>query len=145
MVRDNPEVFTEDMLRTETFQDGFVYCVERYVAERNEEKRQYVKNIFLGYARSGTQEEFPLERLNTVLQQLSNRDIATLRDIDPSREDRNYQVYGSTDRNIDNIFNLIHLGLLKQDIAARFVGEGYSVPFVNMSAFGKEFLEFIES
>lgn len=142
MVRDNPEVFTEEMLRTETFQDGFVYCVERYVAERNEEKRQYVKNIFLGYAGAGSQEDFPLERLTTVLQQLSNKDIATLKDVDSSRADQNYQVYGSTDRNIDNIFTLIHLGLLTQDITARFAGEGYSAPFVNISGFGKEFIEY---
>lgn len=143
MVRDNPEVFTEEMLRTETFQDGFVYCVEQYVAERNEEKRQYIKNIFLGYTRAGSQEEFPLERLTAVLQQLSNKDIATLKDVDVSQTGSNYQIYGSTDTNIDNVFNLIHLGLLTQDITPRYAQEGYNAPFVNISSFGKEFIEYV--
>jgi len=146
MVRDNPEVFTEEMLRSESFQDGFVYCIEQYVAERNEEKRQYIKYIFLGYTRADDQEEFPLERLNAVLQQLSNRDIVVLKDAQNACANGSCQIYGSTDKNIDNVFSLIHAGLLTQDITARFAAEsGYNAPFVIISGFGDEFLKYMTS
>lgn len=144
LVRDNPEVFTEEVLRTETFQDGFVYCIEQYLAERNEEKRQYIKSVFLGYVAAGDHEEFPLERLLMTSQQLSNRDVATLKDVDPDRQDNNYQVYGTTDQSIDNIFNLIHLGLLNQLDGDRIHGDTYA-PFVRITAFGKEFVAYVTS
>ncbi|MDB5175549.1 MAG: hypothetical protein JWM81_407 [Candidatus Saccharibacteria bacterium] len=144
LIRDNPEIFTEDVLATETFQDGFVYCVEQYLAERNEEKRQYIKNVFLGYVATGDHEEFPLERLLMTSQQLSNIDVATLKDVDLSRQDKSYQIYGSTDKNEDNIYNLTHLGLLSQFSDNR-ITEGYPAPFVRVTAFGKEFIEYATS
>ena len=143
-VRDNPEAFTEEVLQTETFQDGFVYCFEQYLAERNEEKRQYIKSVFLGYTAAGNHEEFPLERLLMISQQLSNIDVATLKDVDASRQDKNYQVYGNTDKNEDNIYNLVHLGLLTQFNDNR-ITDGYPAPFVRITSFGKEFISYVVS
>jgi hypothetical protein len=144
LVRDNPEVFTEEVLGTEAFQDGFVYSIGEYIAERNEEKRQYIKNVFLGYVNAGCIEDFPLERLTMTSQQLSNIDVATLKDVDLSRQDKNYQIYGSTDKNEDNIYNLTHLGLLSHFSDNR-ITDGYPAPFVRVTAFGKEFVSYVLS
>ncbi len=143
-IRDNPDSFTEEILQTETFQNGFVYCFEQYLAERNEEKRQYIKSVFLGYTAAGNHEEFPLERLLMASQQLSNIDVATLRDVDTARQDKNYQVYGNTDKNEDNIYNLVHLGVLTQFTDSR-ITEGYPAPFVRITSFGKEFISYVTS
>ena len=77
-------------------------------------------------------------------QQLSNIDIATLKDVDVSRQDKNYQVYGNTDRNEDNIYNLIHLGILTQFTDNR-ITEDYPAPFVRITSFGKEFISYVTS
>jgi len=145
LVRDNPEVFTDEIMATEQFQDGFVYCIEQYIAERNEEKRQYIKNVFLGFVAAGDHEGFPLERLLMTSQQLSNIDVATLKDVDPERQDRNYQIYGATDQRVDNIYNLVHLGLLSEFSDNRIREAGFPAPFVHITAFGKEFVSYILS
>ena len=143
LVRDNPEVFTEEIMATEQFQDSFVYCIEQYIAERNEEKRQYIKSVFMGFVAVGDHEEFPLERLLMTSQQLSNIDVATLKDVDPERQDRNYQIYGTTDQRVDNIYNLIHLGLLSEFSDSRIREAGFPAPFVRITAFGKEFVSYV--
>ena len=43
MVRDNPHIFTEQVLKDETFQDGFVFALEKYIRERIEEKRKIMQ------------------------------------------------------------------------------------------------------
>lgn len=145
MVRDNPNVFTEEVLQTEAFQDAFVYCAEQYITERNEEKRRYVKDIFLGYAAAGDYENFPLERLLMTLQQLSNKDVETLKDVDLDQaETSNYQIYIGSDKNIDNIANLIQLGILRQDGTAQ-IRDSYAAPTVQITAFGKEFIAYVVS
>lgn len=144
MVRDNPEVFTKELLEQEEFQDGFVYVLEKYLVERNENKREMARNIFLGFVQANNLENFPLERLCIALEQLSLRDIEVLKDVDTERNDRNYQIYGSTDKNVDNIFNLIHVGILRLDTSARFASEGYNAPFITITNFGKEFVKYIK-
>lgn len=144
-VRENPGTFTEEIMATEQFQDGFVFCVEQYIAERNEEKRQYIKSVFMGFTTTGDQEEFPLERLLMTSQQLSNIDVATLKDVDAERRDPNYQIYGATDQHVDNIYNLIHLGLLSEFGGNRILEAGFPAPFVRITAFGKEFISYVLS
>jgi len=141
MVRDNPEVFTTQLLNDEQFQDGFVYALEKFISERNEYKRQIAKNIFLGFAVSSNKDKYPLEKYLFTLNQLSEADFKVLKDVDISRQDLNYQVYPDN-RSLDNIYNLIQAGLLLQDHTARIAGDNRS-PFVNISSFGKEFIRFI--
>lgn len=141
MVRDHPDVFTQQLIEQEDFQDGFVFSLERYLIERSEEKRQYFRNIFLGYAQTDARGDFLLERFVHTLSQLSEADIAVLRDVDIARDDKNYQIYGDTDKNLTSIFNLITLGILHNDPSPRIgplVG-----PFVWVSDFGKQFVKYI--
>lgn len=142
MIRDHPEVFTKELLEQEEFQDGFVIALEKYLTERNEEKRKYFRNIFLGYASLNHKQLFPLEKFIHTLSQMSVEDINVLRDVDISRQDRNYQIYGNENTRLANIYNLISLGVIMTDPSSR-LGPVNS-PFVWISEFGKEFVKYIK-
>ena len=143
MIRDNPDVFALDIIKTEVFQDGFVVMLEDYLKERSEEKRKVMRNIFLGFTNSDDKTIFPLEKYNHTLSQLNGLDIIVLKDTDIGRTDRNYQIYGSDKKCIPNIFNLIHMGLLINTTGDRM--GAIDVPFVAISDFGKEFIKYVKS
>ncbi len=71
MVRDNPHIFTEQVLNDEKFQDGFVYSLEKYLTSRNKAKRKYLRNIMLGFAKNQAKDDFELERLDDALLKIS--------------------------------------------------------------------------
>ncbi|MDD2823231.1 MAG: hypothetical protein PHQ59_04075 [Candidatus Daviesbacteria bacterium] len=141
MVKDNPDIFTKEVLEDEKFQDGFVFAFEKYLIERNEEKRMYMRNIFLGFSKTEDKNTFPLEKLTHTLSQLSVEDVLTLKDVDISKIDRNYQIYGNEEYRLANIYNLINLGLLLNDPSSRL--GPVNAPFVWISSFGKEFIKYI--
>lgn len=143
MIRDNPDVFVVDLLHTEAFQDGFVYALEKYLIERSEDKRKYARKIFLDFSSSKNIEDHPLERLYKVLEELSGVDIETLREVDWSRNDINYQVYGADEKNIDNLFHLASLDLLRLNDIPRAIRDDSEAPFVKPTEFGKQFCKFI--
>lgn len=142
MVRDNPSFFTELILRNEDFQDGFVYALERYIREKNEEKRKYMKSIFLGFVGSDTQNNFELERMYHVLSILSHDDLVVLRDVDVNKPDF-YQIYEQTKEKNENIYNLVNAGILMSDYQSR-IGP-IAAPFVKATEFGKEFVKYLRS
>ncbi len=78
-IRDNPLIFTAELLDDENFQDGFVYLFQKYILERNKDKRKIVKNILLGFAKSDNRGEFELEKICNTLDRLSIEDIEILR------------------------------------------------------------------
>ena len=143
MIRDNSDIFTEDKLNEETFQDCFVYALERYITERSEEKRKRARNIFLHLTEAENMEDFPLERLYITLEQLSANDLTVLADIDPDRTDSNYQIYDATDRNVENVYSLIQVGILRDNSGSHMIRDGFPAPFVNLSGFGKEFIKYV--
>jgi hypothetical protein len=142
MIRDNPGIFTQELLMQEEFQDGFVFALEKYIIERNEEKRKVFKNIFLGYTTTSQKLLFPLEKYIHTLSQLNIVDINVLKDVDTLRTDRNYQIYGNDSRNLSNIFTLINLGILHNDPSSRM--GPVDAPFIWISEFGKEFIKYIK-
>jgi len=142
MVRDNPSTFTETILKNEKFQDGFVYALEHYVREKNEEKRKSMKSIFLGFAKSATQDNFELERMYHVLSILNSDDLIVLRDVDVNKTDF-YQIYEQTKEKNENIYNLVNTGILMSDYQSR-VGP-IAAPFVKVTEFGKEFVKYLRS
>lgn len=143
MVRDNPEIFTKELLDQEEFQDGFVFALERYLTERNEGKRKFFRNIFLGYSTTSRKTDFQLERFIHTLSQMSLGDMQVLKNVDTSKQDKNYQIYGNADINLSNIFNLINLGILHTDPSARL--GPVNAPFVWVSEFGREFIEYLKN
>jgi len=144
MVRDNPGIFTHELLIKEEFQDGFVFALEKYITERSEKKRIIFRAIFLGFTEADNQVQFPLEKFLHTLNMLNEKDILVLRDVDVTKDkesDRNYQVYPNSSRNIDNIFNLVAVGILLLDLSSRIGSTG--IPFVRITLFGKEFVKYL--
>lgn len=143
MIKDNPYIFTQELLKNEIFQDGFACALEKYIIERNEKKRKYFRNIFLGFSISDDKQDFPLEKFIHTLSQSSEVDIEVLRDANVIHEDKDYQIYGNKNYRISNIHNLINLGILGNDPSSRL---GHlNAPFVWVSEFGKEFIKYIEN
>lgn len=143
MISGHPDVFIEKLLEQEEFQDGFVIALEKYLTERNEEKRKYFRSIFLGFASSTDKQLFPLEKFIHTLSQMSVEDIRVLRDVDISRQDRNYQIYGNENTRLAYIYNLISLGILMNDPSSRL--GPVNAPFVWVSGFGQEFIKYLTS
>lgn len=144
MIRDNPNVFTQTILEDEKFQDGFVYAIEKYLTERNVNQRKIAKNIFLGFSKAQNKENFPLEKYLHTLSQLSETDIEVLKDVKPEEKGQNYQIYGGNFSRIENIYNLINLGLLINTTGTRIGHNPANSPFVKISFFGEEFIRFIK-
>lgn len=145
MIRDNQSVFTQAVLSDERFQDGFVVALEKYLVERNEEKRRIARNIFLGFAKASDKESFPLERFSHTLSQLNEIDIVVLRDTRIDEQGENYQIYGNNANRTDNIYNLISLGLLLNTTGTRGGIDPRNSPFVKLSPFGRELIEYLKN
>ena len=155
MIRDNPGFFTKEVLMDENFQDGFVYMLENYIRERNSKKRDIAKNIFLGFAKAEEKSIFSIEKFAHTLNQLSEKDIEVMKDVDIERsalrfdadgnesfKDLNYQIYGNIRRNRESIYNLINLGVLLEENTGTRLGP-VNAPFVSLSVFGQGFMKFI--
>jgi hypothetical protein len=78
MIINDPWKFTEDLMKTEEFQDWFVYCIEQYIRERNKDKRLIAQKIFLWFATSREKEQFELERYLSVLWLLGSENLEHL-------------------------------------------------------------------
>lgn len=105
MVRDNPKIFTQQILDSEPFQDGFVFAFEKYIKERNENKRKIVQNIFLGFGQSSDLNNFELEQYLNILSLLDATEISFL----SSFTDSDFY----TEDNVKNCNHLIQLGLIE--------------------------------
>ena len=143
MIQKNPNIFIKEILNDKSFQDGFVYSLEKYIRERNKEKRRVLCNIFLGFTKSENKDVYPLEKMIHTTTQLSELDIEVLKDVDMTKTDyKNYQVYGNEDRNLESIFNLINLGILLNNTVSRL--GPVNAPFVNISEFGRKYIEYLK-
>lgn len=78
MIKDNPKMFYEELLRSQDFQDGFNYSFEKYIKERNEIKRKTIKNIFMGFATSKDLDNFQLEKFIDILSILGTDGMSKL-------------------------------------------------------------------
>ena len=47
LIRDNPDIFTEQLFQNELFQDAFVYGMENYIRLSLESKRDIAKKILI--------------------------------------------------------------------------------------------------
>lgn len=78
-IRINPNIFINEILATTEFQDGFVFTFERFLRERSEKKRFFMKNVFLGFTKSPYKSSFTLEKYLNILEQLYADDIEVLK------------------------------------------------------------------
>ena len=143
MVRDTPTVLTEEILNDKAFQDGFAVGIEKYLIERNSNKRIIFRNIFLGFTEAKEKQDYSLEKYIHTLSQLTEVDIGVLRDLKITKKDKNYQIYGDNDFLKENIHNLINSGILFDTTGTRIGYDGANSPFVEISNFGIAFREFL--
>ena len=78
-IKDNLSIFTAELLEDEIFQEWFVYLFQKYISERNIQKRKIVKNIFSGFTYTFNRWEFELEKLCNILNALSFEDLKILK------------------------------------------------------------------
>lgn len=170
MVRDNPKIFTENLLTHEDFQDGFTFALEKYLAERNEGKREIIRNIFLGFATAEERTRFELERLlNTTsiisleaIELLSYIDANILPEMEAEYQEHNGQIIQRLSQKVeerlgdekgerhetnqlrDTVAELISLGIFRSWTESyNTIGGGGSSLEYNLSIYGKSFLEYI--
>ncbi len=77
-IRDHPESFTGEIVATKTFRDGFVVAFQDYLKLRTQAKKRIATEIFLGFTKSNSKEEFDLERLDDALLRLSPHTLSIL-------------------------------------------------------------------
>lgn len=170
MVRDNPTIFTENLLAHEDFQDGFTYALEKYLAERNSEKRAVIRNIFLGFVSAEHRTQFELERmLNTTsvisinaIELLSYVDVNILPEMEAEFREHDGKIIQRLSQKIeerlgdekgerhetsqlrDTVAELITLGIFRSwtESYSTLGGGGSSLEY-NLSIYGKNFLEYI--
>lgn len=70
-LEENKKEFTPERLKTNDSQQAFVVTLENYLKIRQEEKLKIIKNIFLGYTKDINKEKFELERLYSIVSQIS--------------------------------------------------------------------------
>jgi hypothetical protein len=146
MMRDNPSVFTAELLQDEQFQDGFVYSLEQFLRQRNYDKRRIAKNIFLGFSTTTNKADFPLERFTHVLNILHELDIAALVKLYPENIVREHIVngtrwfsrLGSINQERGNM--LLSLGIIQFAEDRSF---GPNNPHVELTDFGKQLVQYI--
>lgn len=89
-IQNDPKTFSEDVVQSEAFQDGFVFALTEHIKIRNFLKRRIALKIFSEFAKRDDKVEYPLERFYDTLSKLSNAGIKTLAfiqsEILPARE-----------------------------------------------------------
>lgn len=162
-ISSNEELFKK-VSADKNFQDGFIYLFDKYIFERNEEKRNILKNVLKGYANDSDKVNFPLERLINTTSQINEFDIDILNKIlSKTYEYQNFsdkyfqfnlfEDFGMSimsdvfkENLISSISHLISNNLVMQDYTSRFGGERNEdgIPFIKISKYGKEFIKYIK-
>lgn len=62
-LEENKGEFSQELLATKEFQEGFVITFENYVRQRGEARRKLIEQIFLDFSKSVNKDEFELERM----------------------------------------------------------------------------------
>ena len=145
MVRDNPSIFTKQILKDEQFQNGFVFALEKYIRERDEKKRRIMKKIFSGFTREKDKKKFELEKAYQVLGILNINDLLVLKEIDKEEmaNESGFFQLRSIAHKTENIYNLINAGILIPDHSAR-LGSIVS-PYIKVTDFGRLFIKFVKN
>ncbi len=139
MVRANPGIFSKDILAEEAFQDGFVFALEKYIAERSETKRKHYRKIFLGFTEAENKSEFELEKFFQTLLTLNETDISILGYVD-THSPNSYQLFDDA-KYLDSVYNLVNVGIIYVDPSSR-MGPIHS-PNVYTSDFGRRFIRYL--
>lgn len=78
-IKNNISIFTPEILSSEVFQDGFVLLMEKYIRERNNDKRLILQNILRGYIEAPDLLDYPLEEMADLVARIRTSDVGVLR------------------------------------------------------------------
>jgi hypothetical protein len=112
---DHQDIFSEEIINTQEFQEGMVVFLDQYFKLRSKEKLKLAQNIFLDFAKSPKMPIYPLERFDDTLQKISESGIQFLGFIDSEvpKLKRDHALYKANQNgnNIDmtNLQNLIRI------------------------------------
>ncbi len=81
IIINNPWIFAEEIIETKEFKDWFLVVFETYLKERNDEKREIIKNIFLWFTKlpQDKKENYELERLLDISKKITFSEILFLK------------------------------------------------------------------
>jgi hypothetical protein len=74
----HPEIYREEIVSSKEFRDGFVLSFENYLRARTENKRVYIQNVLMGFAKSTNKKDFQIERLQDTILKISTEGIDLL-------------------------------------------------------------------
>jgi hypothetical protein len=113
--------FTPQVLEDKKFQDGFVLLMEKYIRERNDDKRVILQHILKGYIHAPNLLEYPLEEMAELVSRIRMSDVAILRNAfeeesrDASANPNNDPKSFMLREDPNAVSRLIYFGLLHED------------------------------
>ncbi len=118
-IKDNPNIFTPELLADEKFQDGLILFIEKYIRERNEDKLIIMRSVFAGFGKAPNLNEFPLEEMTDLVARLRFADIVLLKlalsqEVSQDQDQRRQNSF-KFDKPPFNVSRLIYFGLLMED------------------------------
>lgn len=151
-IKENPSIFTKEIVDTKDFREGFVITFESYIKQRNDEKRKIVQEIFLGFTRSTNKVDFELERMYDLLDKISISDFKILKALEEKQK-----VFDNNNRTenyeYERIKYLEYLGLVscekEQEVEVETEYESSDASFIereifSISYFGYNFIKFLK-
>lgn len=70
-LKNNSSSFTQEIIETQEFKDGFLITFQEFIKQRNKEKRKHIQSIFLGFTASSDKVNFEMERMYDLLNKIS--------------------------------------------------------------------------
>jgi len=81
-LRDHPDEFRKEITESKEFRQGFVICLQDFIKSRTQQRKEILKNIFLGFTQEENRIDFPLEQLDEIAIRISPEAVKTLALID---------------------------------------------------------------
>jgi hypothetical protein len=121
-VHDNIGGISAAVLEDKVFQDGFVFLLEKYIRERNDDKRLILQQILLGYINVPSLLDYPLEEMSELVARIRMSDVEVFRQAlreeakqGIKQDGRRFSYMLREDPNA--VSRLIYFGLLHEDRA----------------------------
>jgi hypothetical protein len=116
-VSNNISQFSDQVLNDIVFQDGLIFLLEKYIRERNDDKREILQQILLGYCKAPSLLDFPIEEMSDLVNRIRMSDVAVFREALQAEttelDGRNPSFMLKQDPN--SVSRLIYFGLLHED------------------------------
>jgi hypothetical protein len=144
--------FNLNYFNDENFIDGLAITFDSFLKQRNKNKREIIKNIFLGFSGSENKEEFEIERMYDIVYRISEKQIRLFIEIKKQKKivilSQEYGEIKNYNENYDEYKYLEFLGLVainqEKNIKTMYGGSQIKEEEeVFITDFGSNFIRFI--